>query len=250
MVRGYKRKPRGYWTKERCHKEALKYNKRKDFEVNSKASYAAAYRNGWVDEICSHMKRTGNKLFRCVYVYEFPDNYAYVGLTYDVSKRDRSRKFQNDDAVTTYIRKTNLTPKLKQISDYIHVDFAIELEKDLIEFYCNNGWKMLNKAKGGVIGGNSKKWNKGVCAIEALKYVSRSDFYRKSNKYYTAAQRNGWLDDICGHMIPKITHWTFKKCESDALRYKTRYEYSKKSHNSYVAAHRHGWLNKICKHMV
>lgn len=43
------------WTFDRCHKEALKYNKRKDFEVNSKAAYAAAHRHGWLNEICKHM---------------------------------------------------------------------------------------------------------------------------------------------------------------------------------------------------
>lgn len=50
------RKPMGYWTKEKCHKEALKYNTRGEFNEKSKGAYLFAYRNNWLDDICSHMK--------------------------------------------------------------------------------------------------------------------------------------------------------------------------------------------------
>ena len=50
------KKPNGYWTKERCHKEALKYSIRKEFVKGSSGAYNAAYKNGWLDEICSHME--------------------------------------------------------------------------------------------------------------------------------------------------------------------------------------------------
>lgn len=48
-------KPDGYWTKERCYQEALKYKTRMEFCKNSGGAYVAATRNGWLDEICSHM---------------------------------------------------------------------------------------------------------------------------------------------------------------------------------------------------
>jgi hypothetical protein len=43
------------WTKEKCHKEALKYNNKRDFRMSSN-TYNVAHKNGWVDEICSHME--------------------------------------------------------------------------------------------------------------------------------------------------------------------------------------------------
>jgi len=49
------RKPTGYWTKERCHDEALKYNTRNEFKKNS-TSYQRAIANNWLNDICSHMK--------------------------------------------------------------------------------------------------------------------------------------------------------------------------------------------------
>lgn len=48
-------KPRGYWTKEKCLREAKKYNNRKEFRKCSSAAADFAKRNGWLDEICSHM---------------------------------------------------------------------------------------------------------------------------------------------------------------------------------------------------
>ena len=48
----------GYWTKERCYEEALKYSHRKEFQRGSGSAYSAAIRHGWLDDICEHMKLT------------------------------------------------------------------------------------------------------------------------------------------------------------------------------------------------
>lgn len=47
-------KPSGYWTKERCAAEAIKYQTRGEFRERC-VGYQIAARNKWVDEICSHM---------------------------------------------------------------------------------------------------------------------------------------------------------------------------------------------------
>lgn len=51
----YKNKPDGYWTKEKCRKEALKFKYRKDWRSASKGSYSSAQRNGWLHELSTHM---------------------------------------------------------------------------------------------------------------------------------------------------------------------------------------------------
>ena len=43
-------KPNKYWTKERCIEEAKKYKTIKEWNTNSKSSYLAAYKNGWLEE--------------------------------------------------------------------------------------------------------------------------------------------------------------------------------------------------------
>ena len=44
--------------REKCSKEALNYDTRTKFQNGNRGAYLRAYRNGWLDEICSHMKKT------------------------------------------------------------------------------------------------------------------------------------------------------------------------------------------------
>ncbi|MCK9471591.1 MAG: hypothetical protein M0Q88_07555 [Bacilli bacterium] len=50
-----------YWTKEKCQIESLKYKNKSDFHKNSNSAYNVCSRNGWLDEICQHMKQTKRK---------------------------------------------------------------------------------------------------------------------------------------------------------------------------------------------
>ena len=49
-------KPAGYWTKDKCKEVALEYKSRGDFWKENRGAYDACIRNGWLDEVCSHMK--------------------------------------------------------------------------------------------------------------------------------------------------------------------------------------------------
>lgn len=240
------------WTKDKSHHEALKFSTRKEFEVLSKKAYRAAYRNGWLDEVCSHMMRYGNRMFRCVYVYEFSDNCAYIGLTYNLKKRNSDRKLQKDDAVTKHIEKTNLLPVLKQLSEYIHLNVAAVMENDTIEFYKGIGWNVLNRAKGGTVGGANRYWTKELCQVEALKFNSRGEFYYKNNTVYSAAVRYGWLNEICEHMVltNHVNHRTIDEIKREALKYEYRFEFSKNDNASYNWAIRHNVLDEVCSHMT
>ena len=44
------RKPRGYWNKETCRKEAEKFKNRNEFKHGNETAYNTARRNGWLDE--------------------------------------------------------------------------------------------------------------------------------------------------------------------------------------------------------
>lgn len=43
------------WSKEKCKEDASKYKTRNDFRKNSVRAYMATFKNGWADEVCSHM---------------------------------------------------------------------------------------------------------------------------------------------------------------------------------------------------
>jgi len=50
-------KPSGYWVKEKCGEEALKYNTYKEFRKNNFTVYQIIKNKGWRDELCGHMTR-------------------------------------------------------------------------------------------------------------------------------------------------------------------------------------------------
>ena len=197
------------WTKDMVWKEALNYKTRSEFQDNNGAAYQAAQKNGWIDDVTSHMERLGNLYKRIVYVYEFPDNSVYVGLTLNKTDRDRRHKQKPKSAVYQHIKKTNLIPTLKYISDdYIDAEDARNQERCTIEEYKSKGWNVLNKAKAGGLGGCAKKWTKDEILRMAKEFDSPSKFKDRRSSAYNAAKRNGWLDEVTKHMANKKIKWT------------------------------------------
>ncbi len=211
MTSPYKLK---YWTKDKCREEALKYKQRRQFILNSKVAYNKANKNGWLDEICDHMKTSGNKYKRCIYAVEFEDNTVYIGLTYNIDRRFYQHMNDTTSTVFKYKKLTGFLPVVKQISDYIDVDLASKLEGFKKDEYIKNGWVVINISKCGGVGGKFIKWTKEICKNEALKYKTRNQFKINSFLIYNASRRNKWIDEICSHM-------TFKY-ERDRVNYENR----------------------------
>ena len=236
------------WTYESCQSEALKYNTLAEYSEKANVSYCKGLKMGWNNDICSHMKKLGNWKKKCIYAYEFSDNHVYIGLTYNIEKRNEWRKLKKDDAVTIHIEKTKLKPNILQLTEYISVDDAIILECTYIDDYKLNNWNLLNRIKGGSIGGKLK-WTHEKCKTEALKYNTKTEFKVGNDSAYKSAKRNGWFDEITKHMINKTTRWTFDIIKNEALNYKTRYEFNQKNLAAYTWALRHSILNEVCLHM-
>ena len=145
-------KPKGYWTKENCQKESLKYKTRLEFQKGSGSAYQKCCKNGWLDEICKDMEVVGNLKMRCIYVFEFEDNYAYVGLTYDIKMRYDVHMNSIKSSVYKHIEETNLTPKFIQLTDYMDEELASKEETVWENKYISEGWDMLNIRNTGGLG--------------------------------------------------------------------------------------------------
>ena len=240
------------WTKDKCLEEAKKHKTRTDFMLKSGGAYSAAQKNKWLDEIylITPIPRCGDRKHKCVYVYEFSDNYVYVGLTYNIEERQKSRNSNKNDAVIKHINKTKLQPIRKQLTDYIDVVDAIKLEEFYVIKYNNEGWNILNRIKTGGLGGGAKLWTYDNCKKEALKYKYRNDFRINSKSAYRISLKNKWLNEICEHMIHKYKKWSKEQCLVEAKKFKTRSEFQKKSRSAYIIAINSGWLDEICSHML
>lgn len=153
-------KPNGYWTKEKCIEDALKYKKLNDWSKASSGAVRVSIFNGWYDDCIKHMSK--------------------------------------------------------------------------------------NKTQG--------HWNiKEHCVSEALKYNNRLDFGKLSYSAYSAAIRNGWLDEICEHMVNlnrnKKYYWTKELCLESAIKYSNRVEWLKNCSGAVNYAIKNNIYDECTKHM-
>jgi len=197
----YLNKPSGFWTKENCIKEALKYQTRVDFNINSNGAYDKALRNGWLDEICSHMIKNHRKnRIWIIYSYLFPDNCIYVGLTIDQKTRKCSHFKSKNSSVYKHIIENNF--KLNDITYNIEVSNITKendakfFENAVLNHYIDCGYKILNINKTGAIGGGILKWNYEKCKIESLKYKNKRQFCIGCGSGYNSAYKNNWLNEF------------------------------------------------------
>ncbi len=188
--------PSGFWTYDNCKNYALKFTSRYTFQKECSGAYRAALNNNWLDDICSHMKIQGNTYKRLVYVYEFTDNSAYIGLTYNMDIRNKQHLTKSDSSVFKHISECKSDYILKELTEFLPVDEAVKMESMFLNEYRDNNWKILNRFKTGAIGGNVLKWDKVSCEAESKKYSLRSHFKEYSNGAYKASLKNKWLDDF------------------------------------------------------
>jgi predicted GIY-YIG superfamily endonuclease len=245
------KKPNGYWTKENCKNEALKYKTKKEFKENSEVAYNTTNLNNWHDYVYEHFENVGNRYKRYLYAYEFSDNHVYVGLTYNIYKRKRRHK--ENGTVFEYQKETGIIPTFMQLTfEAVNQEDAKYLEGYYLKQYKEKGWKMLNKAKTGGLGGNIIKWDYDSCLKEAIKYETRTEFCRKNGSAYSSALRNNWLDDICLHMkslrknykhtnkkLPN--YWNIERCINAFRECKNISEFKKIYGGAYDAVRRNMW---------
>lgn len=199
------------WTKEKCSEEALKYITRNEFLTKSPGAYNSARNNGWLPDICAHMKRLCN----------IKDHWSNHTCREEALKFETRSEFHKKSG-SAYIAATKL---------------------NILDEICSH---MITPIR-------TRLWTRENCQEEAAKYNNKSDFRANSAKAYSAAQKNGWLNDICSHMIawrkPK-GFWIKENCRQEALKYASRSEFNKCSSRAYLIAKNNNWLEELCIHMI
>ena len=148
------------------------------------------------------MEILGNIKIRMIYSYVFPDNYVYVGLTYNIDIRN-SQHMSNEGkqtAVKKHIIKTGLTPALIKHTNYITIEEAKLKENEILNVYKNKGYLILNTAKTGGLG-RCIKHDKETCKQMALLCKTVKEFKIKYPKEYNAARNNKWFPEIGNHLL-------------------------------------------------
>ena len=215
-----KRKPRNYWTKDKCQIESLKYDTINNFKRGNNAAYSASYRNNWINDICSHMTSKQKPTGYWTYERCKEESLKYKTITelqnncstaYKIIRENKWNELclhmvssQKPKGYWTYERCKEEALKYNNKSLF---------QKECVQAYyksLKNNWlgdicshmKNPQKPKG--------YWTYERCKEEALKYKNRYDFNRNSMGAYNRAIKSKWLDDICSHM--KVQKNNTKRC--------------------------------------
>ena len=212
-----------YWTKERVIEEAIKYTNREEWKTNNPESYSIATRRGWSNECVRLMNKT---------MWEF-----------DTCLSEALKCFTQRNSLK------NWRTKLKKFNSFAYNtakqnSWLTEIIKLVRKSFNKKDYRPKKLSKPRVL------WTKELCLEDALKYKTRSSWF-KSYGAFKAAKKNGWYNDCIKHMvIIKKTDWTFDDCHGTALKYKTKREWYIKHPQTYNFASRRKWLIECTKHMI
>lgn len=203
-----------YWTREMCEQEIKDkgYKTKKEFREGNPGAYSHATKHGFLDDICKGMEAIGRNNRRRIYVYEFEDGYAYVGLSGDMKNRNSYHLNHIGSPVCRHIKETESKHELKIISDWMSKEDAQVYEDEMIKIYAAAGWNVLNTKKGGSLGGAKiPKYNIDELKAAASTCNYRTEFKRKYPSMYEFIFRYDIVEEVIGWM-PKFymppLYWT------------------------------------------
>lgn len=243
-------KPRGYWNMERVSKEAKKYNYRSEFMRFSGSAYNKALNEGWLDEICVHMKTEADGYKHSVYsILNKRLNKVYVGITrQQFNKRITAHKKLKNSSKSKCIANLDDTEFIHLTKYIFEASEVKEAETEWVDYYINKGFIVLNDPKQlGRMGTDRRKYSDDDIKKEALKYITRSEFKYGSPKYYDAACSQRILDKVCSHMrgIKNSNYWTKERILQFANRCRDRNEFCKAKNGAYDRAKKLDILNEV-----
>jgi hypothetical protein len=204
-----------YWTKERCHEEALKHNTKSSFKDSRPSTpYNKARKNGWLDEICSHMEETRKPA-------------GYWHIKENVLEEARKHKTRSEWHKSSSISFSNS-------KKYGWYDECVAHMEEVDRHTPNH-------------------WTKERCLEEARKHKVKSHWIESAHSSYQAAKRYGWFDECTEHMEEadrfKPIYWTKERCLEEASKYSSRNEWFKSSGSSYQSAKKYTWFDECVAHM-
>ena len=240
------------WTKENCIEAAKQCKTKSEFNNKFCGAMTIAKKRGWYNELLQYFIPVGSKYKRCIYVCEFSDNHAYVGLTYNFEKRKKDHLRDKKSSIFKYISLTKLKPLFKQITEYLDYQEAAIKEGEVLNEYKNNGWLMLNRVPTGGLGSKDeivRKWTEEKC-IEVAKLCPSYTFFAQNYKGAMAyCQKHNIVYKIKDILQPNYEHtfWTKEKALEESKKYNTIKEFSEKNNGAYSFLLKNGLQKEMRK---
>ena len=147
------------WTRENIAELLKQYSSLYEFRSKNLNAYQAILSHGWFDLISQIPRMPSDwcddKIKWSVYRWYFPErNAVYIGLTRQFSQRIKAElKYSTTSPVKDFITSTGCTYEVKEIYTDLSCDDAARLEIDTIQRSRDEGYLVLNRSRGGTLGG-------------------------------------------------------------------------------------------------
>lgn len=203
-----------------------------------------------------------------IYVYEFSNNYCYIGLTNNIKNRNECHHTDKNSGVYKHSQMFNEEiPLIKILEEDLDEYEAQASEDNWCKYYSDKGWVLLNKAKTGLFSSSLGGKNSSVvndiervkessdlsssyneCLNVAKKYEYLSDFRINAYKYYEMSRKYGWKFEWLkiGKPINKgkrLKDMDYDEMKVIASKYKTRTEFALCDKSVYMKCLSRGYIN-------
>ena len=197
------------------------------------------------------------------YVYEFSNNYCYVGLTVDVSRRDSEHHRCGCVCQHSKVYGVEI-PEVKVLESGLDEFEAQASEGNWCKYYVDGGWFLINKAPTGLfisslggicsgIGSLSGVSLSGdiacyyqVCLCDAQKCSTLQEFRVNHINSYQMSRKYGWEFDWLMKSAPRRSvtlEYSYDVMKDAASKCKSRTEFSLKYKCYYCESLKRGYLD-------
>ena len=240
----------GYWTKERCSEEVLKYETRSAFFSGSAGAYHAAHVHGWLDEVCSHMK-------------DLKTHYSKEECAIEATNYETKTEFAKKSPIyySHAIRKgymNEICTHMKKLGNPVErAIYAYEFQDHHVYIGLTSDIERRRKehlhAKNSAVYKYIKNSN---CLYEFKVLTGYLPFDEaalvEDEKIFEYADR-GWIllnKKRGGDLGSKIRKYTKTFCKQIALQYSNKTEFRKSNPYFYGYMCSRGWIDELCEHMT
>jgi hypothetical protein len=241
---------RVFWDLEKVKEVSRKYNRLQDFRVSDYNAFQWAKKNGFLDDVTSHMQR--DRIFKSReeiqnlvkdfenlkdFIKEYPNEYR------NARNRGWLDIFANLKPSKENWTLEKVLDKAKQTKTM--EEFRNTFPRAYDAARNHQGWKeevwKLFKPQ-------HVDWTYDFAKSIADKYDDLTDFTSKESKAIAAIRRLGWLD-LLSHMKKDKRSWTDNEIKQEALKYDNVKDFREKSSDAYYAAFSHKIYDEVTAHM-
>ena len=240
----------GYWTKKRCVEEAHKYESRSTFQKGSLGAYNAAYKHGWLDEACSHMK-----ILKTHYTKE---ECAIEALKYETKTdfMEQSPIYYSHairkgyiNEICTHMKKLG-NPEERAIyafefqDRHVYIGLTSDIERRKEEHLHDKNSAVFKYIRNSNCSFVFKTLTE-YLPIEKAALVEDDKILEYAAKGWKLLNKKRG-----GDLGNKIRKYTKEFCRQIALQYSDKTDFRTSNPHFYNYICSRGWIDELCKHMT